>query len=278
MKMFRAILKQGVLLAPMFLAASVSQADTILTLTDGTTAFTVNTSSSAGMFSWTLNGGPNLMPQQWFWVRTGSSFVTQSALQSIDSLSAPNVEIYDPANFPDFAEFQYASAALSADVSLDAVDGNPAGLSQQVQFTNLSASQIALTVFQYIHFQLSSGSDSASASGNGVTQSGSLGSSQVEVIPFDSRYTGYQLGDASALLAGLNNPATSSTFNVNNAASATGDVGILIEWQTLLAPNGQLTLSNGENLSPTPEPASVMLIGIGIAALCGRRNMKRHDA
>lgn len=267
MAKFRIPLKRAFILSPLMLIAFACHADSIITLTDGTAAFTVDTGSSAGMSTWTLNSGPNVMPQQWFWFRTGSG-----PLQSLDTLGTPSI-FFDP-SFPDFADIQYQSSTLSADLTLDLVDGTPAVMSEQLQFSNLLTNSVSLTIIQYLHFQFSPSLDSAAISGNDATQHGALGSVQIGSAPFGSLY---QVSPASVLLSDLTG-STSSTFNLNNQASGSGDVAIAFEWQVTLPANGSTILSIDESLTGTPEPASMLLLGAGVASLYGFRSARRRKA
>jgi hypothetical protein len=265
-------LRRSLCWAPLLLMVSAGNAATILVLTDGNAMFRVE---DTGMSGWTLtSGGQNVMPQQWFWFRTGTTANNQGALQSMDSLGAPNVT-FDSA-FPDFGELQYQSPTLGADLTLDVIDGQPVVLAEQVQWTNRTSQTLYLTVFQYIHFAFSPVSDSLTISQNRAIQSGSAGDAEVVVSPFDSTYAGYQAGSSSAILGALTNSATSATFNVNNHGSAAGDVGMAFQWNATLAPGASLTMSIGENASPSPEPSSALLIAAGVLALGGRRFLKNR--
>src|SRR5579863_10294765 len=150
----------------LLLAGSSAHAVTILTLTDGNTMFDV---ASNGMSAWTVDGA-DIMPQQWFWFRTGSSFTNQSALQSLDSIGAPTVTF--DSGFPSFGELTYQSSSIGADLALVLAGGQPAVLSEQLEWTNLTSHNMYLTIFQYIHFAFSSGTDSLRISGNQATQTG----------------------------------------------------------------------------------------------------------
>lgn len=264
---FRILFKRVIYLSPVLLTALACRADSIITLTDGTAALTVDTGSSAGMSAWTLNGDPNAMPQQWVWFRTGSN-----PLQSLDTLGSSSND-FDP-SFPGSVDVQYQSSALSAVLSLELVDGSPTVMSEQLQFTNLSTTDsVALTIVQYIHFRFSTNSDSATISGNDATQQGARGSVQIGSAPFGSLY---QVSPASVLLSDLTG-ATSSSFNLNDQASGSGDVAIAFEWQTTLPANGSTILSIDESLT-APEPVPMLLFGMGVAALYGLRTARRRKA
>jgi hypothetical protein len=243
--------------APLLLAAPSGHAASILTLTDGQTMFDV---AANGMSSWTVNGG-NIMPLQWFWFRTGSSFTNQGPLQSLDSIGSPTVSF--DAGFPSFGELTYQSSFIAADLALILADGEPAILSEQLEWTNLTSQNMYLTIFQYTHFAFSSGADSLAISGNQATQNGAKGSSEILADPFDSQLTGHQAGNYSSLLNSLTNPSTSALFNVNNQSFASGDVGTAFEWNTILAPNASLILSITESVAaPEPGPAGLFCSGI----------------
>ena len=243
--------------APLLLVASSSHAASILTLTDGQTMFDV---AATGMSGWTVNGG-NIMPLQWFWFRTGSSFTNQGPLQSLDSIGSPTVSF--DAGFPSFGELTYQSASIGADLALILADGEPAILSEQLEWTNFTTQTMYLTVFQYTHFAFSSGAYSLRISGNQATQNGEKGSVEILADPFDSQLTGYQAGNYSSILNSLTNPSTSALFNVNNQNFASGDVGAVFEWNTVLAPNASLILSITESVAaPEPGPAGLFCAGI----------------
>src|ERR1043165_7924762 len=61
----------------------VGPAQAFYTLTDGNSSASVNPSSQAGMFNWTVDGVTQLA-QQWFWYRIGTS----SPESSVNTISA----------------------------------------------------------------------------------------------------------------------------------------------------------------------------------------------
>jgi len=144
------------------------------------------------------------MPPTWFWFRTSTtSFSTnQRALQSRDR---------------------------GADLVLSLADGQPAFLSEQLPFTNPTAKTVYLTLIECMDFTFSSGTDSVTISVNQATQASVQGSTETVSAPFDSRLKSHEAANYSTILAALTNASTSSSFNLNNQASANGNVETAVE-------------------------------------------------
>jgi hypothetical protein len=267
------------LCAALPLMTSMGRASTIVTLTDGTAIFEIDPTSPAGMSSWSFGGGANIMPQQWFWFRTSATgFASQGALQSIDSIGNPVVTPIDPGDVD--IKFGNSSSPISTDMFLMLADGEPASLSEQVKWTNNTSSTLYLTIFQYVHFQFSPGADSLTLpTTHSAGQNGANGASDVSVSPFTTPggLVGSEAALASTLLNALTDGATSSSFNVNNSSSASGDTATAFEWQIPLAANGSFILSINENVTPAtaPEPGPGLLIAAGALALYAGRRFRK---
>jgi len=241
-------------------------AASVIELRDGSSIVKIDPLSQAGLFTWSVNG-INLLPQQWFWFRTGNTAERSIDAMTLDPDSMMTYTLFgDPG--PDTASWRYTSPGLSLQMDVSLVDANPTrSLSQVLTWTNTSASPLTLTLFQYVNFHLGSGSNQIDFNDGASLQTGSGYRAETWVTPFDTRLTGFEAAAVPYTRNELND-ATSTSFG-QSLDSASGDVGAAFEWQAQVPVTGSFQISTIENLTApeTPEPSSAALAIGALAAM-----------
>ena len=238
-------------------------------LTEENSTINIVTNSQAGMNSWTIDG-KNILDQQWFWYRVGSS----GGQSSLDTLPA-TYTLVDPSDLN--ASFTGSTFVVSATLSLS---GSPSGdgtsdLSIQFKVKNTSGSPITFHFFEYSNFVLGGppGDTVQFVNSNAVSQAGNLGSVfENAAATGGSGFSAPMEHEANVTFNTLNNLNSGSPYTLNNATNAgPGDVTWAFEWDLPIAAGASSQFS--KNISVVvPEPSTVMLVGLGmISALTLRR-------
>jgi hypothetical protein len=243
----------------------------IKTMTDGNSVAQINTSSQAGMFSWTVDG-LNQLAQQWFWYRVGAS----GPEFSIDTIGAPT-STQTNANV---LTTVYTGSQLSVRLDYVLRGGTPgsgtADLNEQVTINNLSGAPLALHFFQYSDFDLNG------TAGGDTVQLGKNGSGLYNLADQTKGATtlaetvttpGANEGEAAffnSTLVKLNN-GVADTLNNNAGPVGPGDVTWALEWDTTIATGGSFIIGKDKNITGVPEPGTFALMSVGLLVWAWRR-------
>jgi len=239
-----------------------------LTVADGNSSITVQSTGQGGMSNWTVDG-VNQMFQQWFWYRIGAT----GPESSIDTISAPTIAT---ASSP-LIDTKYQNTQLSVDVRY-LLTGGGAGSSasdvgETITIKNLSTSSFVLHFFQYSDFDLggtANGQTATFISPNAFDQTGgALIMTETVTTPAANEH---EAGLFATTLNNLND-GSATTLNNNNSAGP-GDATWAFEWDTTIAAGGTFQISKDKNIrAAVPEPASLMLLG-GVVFLIARKLRK----
>lgn len=250
------------------LAASVAPASaTQFTLVDGNSVVGINTMSQDGMYSWLVNGQPQLA-KQWFWFRVGNT-----PESSLDSLPIVFEGTQDSNSFPGPERLfvVYADPNQRFEISLDLFLGGGAPgtpnstLVEAIRIHNLQSTPLSMSFFQYVDFDLGGtplGDTVERVNANTMLQtSGPLTVSESVVTPQASHY---QVDTFPNILNLLND--SSATVLNDNGGPISGDVTWSFQWDITLPANGTYLISKIKTLS-VPEPSSIALGLLGLAGL-----------
>jgi hypothetical protein len=253
----------------------VAPARATITLTDENSTLSINPTSSAGMYSWIVDGVQQL-DQQWYWISIGNGLAEPvNALGLMSAVPvAPNIE-----------DLTYGSAGGVQVVLSLTLYGDPVGTGLSDLDTNIRVENTSTTssktvhFFEYSNFELNGvlGGQSVLITGSGVntaTQTSALGSVSESVV--GPNPTGYEAALYPTILNGLN---TVSGYTLNDVTTAgPGDATWAFEWdKTLTIPSGHgnvLAISKDESLSVVvPEPATIF--GMGVILLAVGRKLRK---
>ena len=249
---------------------------TIWTMTDLNSTALIDDASSAGMYTWTVEG-QNFLYQQWFWYRVGSDPATPES--SIDTLTLTSATQAAPNKLT----LLYTSAGLFNLTIEYTLLGGQAGsgasdMAESIRVSNLSGAPLDFHFFQYTDFDFSPlpGADTVQlVNENKVKQTspGGFVVSETTAVPDADRF---ELALWNATLAKLNDGDLDNLSNANVGpypySAGPGDVTWALQWDEVLSSTGTLLISKNKHLT-VPIPPSVLLLGSGLLglALLGRR-------
>lgn len=268
------------LIAPV---APVSAVVTDVTLSDGNAEAKVQLDTSAGMYSWVVDGGANQLFTQWFWWRVGDSGPERPVSDlALTTYSQPS------ANFVT-STYAHGDGLFTVTITYTLSGGAPgSGLAQigeTISINNISGAALELHFFQYTDFDLGGapGGETAfiGAGGGGFNYAAVVESAfnytenitspaaqRAEAALFDS--TALKLGDADA-------------DDLNNVLSAgPGDVTFAFQWDAVLAATGlgsslEIVKNKSLTVPPIPEPTAAGLLGLAGLALLARGRRRCRD-
>ena len=234
-------------------------------LTDKNSTANIDPLSPMGENSWICDGTDNLF-QQWFWYRIGNT----GPEASIDTISAPLVSVtdndFDPGD--ETLNLRYENNVLQVNVTIALVGGvigsGVSDLMEGIEIVNKTTSALDLHFFQYVDFDLGIDfTDESVALINANTfkqtelESPAWISETVAVPSAD----GYEAGFYAATLNKLQNGVTDNLNN--NPAAGVGDVTWAFQWDVELAPEDSYIISKDKHVEVIPEPATLVLLGLG---------------
>jgi hypothetical protein len=254
--------------------ASMSEAAPV-TLTDQNSVVEIDPASQAGMYTWQVDGTDNLF-QRWFWYRIGA-FGQES---SIDTISPAVVTGFGGGQD---GKLTYENAAFRIEVKYSLVGGATGSLDsdlgEQIRITNKTHGTLDFHFFEYTDFDLNgtASDDTASlVSPTAVLQtdgnSNIVASESLSVTPAPNRH---EINIFSATRDSLND-GSATTLNNSPGPVGPGDVTWAFEWDIPIAGGNSVLLSKSLKDAPAavPEPASLLVFGLGIVALRRRERTR----
>jgi len=249
-------------------------------LNNGGSSITFNLGNGTGpigMTNWMVDADPGVsqLDQQWFWysINTGSGWTTAAPINSIGGLSSSvSGSTLD-------AFYQNSTLEVALQYTLTGSSGG-AILSESVNVLNESSSSFQIEFWQYGHFNLLQNSENVVNIGGSpgafsfVSQTTTVGGNGMEES-LNNPYANYaETGVPNSVYTDV-----SDGVQLNDSTFAgPGDEAWGLEWTDTVDSEGLWNVLQGENLSitPTPEPGSICLFGLGLGALgLARRAWKR---
>lgn len=245
----------------------------IVNLSDNGSTASIDLTSGAGMYNWSVLGQNQLM-QQWFWYR-----IDGGVAQPINSLGLTGYQQQDNNTL----EVLYQNSQLSIFVQYDltGTGSGEADMMEYIRAENLTGAPINLNLYEYSYFDLlQSGynsvqlfKDSVTGKFNFVQQtSGSTAIQEGIVSPFAD------YAEAAAYDVTLNKLNNQSGLQLDGTMSAgPGNVTWAFQWDKTIAGYSALDIFKDKSLSiqMVPEPGTAALAGLGLC-LAGWMLRRRH--
>jgi hypothetical protein len=246
-----------------FLAAAPAKASIVLS--DLNSTLSIDPSSQAGAFSWTVDNVEQLS-KQWFWYRIGST-----AEQSVDTLTLNAAT----GNGTPVGLISYTGPGFNLSLTYVLTGGTSgSGVSdvgETLRITNTSGSPLDFHFFQYTDFDLNAtaNNDFLRYTANNTVQQfdGSVIASETVVTPPPQ----HRQGDFFPVILNSLNDGAPTTLNDQPPVLTTigpGDLTWGYEWDRTIATGGTFIISKDKTLAPNvgqpplPEAGSLAIWGL----------------
>ena len=228
--------------------------------------------TQARINNWFVGGVDNVFDHS-YWFRVGDA----GNAARVSTISAGAVTMFSPRA----AEVVYADASWRVTISYlltASSNGLMADLTESVLVENLGGSA-ALRFFQYSDWDMN-----GTAANDTATR---LNSSTISMVDgafsgINSVHGGTPIPDFTEIAlfpSTINNIDTTNGYNLNTAAGGgigqqiSGDVAYGFQWNRNLGQGGSFVMSTNK-VAAVPEPASMIALGLGAAALLARKRRK----
>jgi hypothetical protein len=252
---------------------------------NSTSTITANAGGSQLQATWNVDGVSQLFEQNFYIDVTGTTGNAPVNLASIapTAFSATDTNLSGDNNnlFVRWDDINQSGIRVEINFSLDGA-GAGTGLSdlgEQIEISNSSGEAVDIRFFEYVDFDLDGtiGGDTATSSSSpvaSVEQSDVSSLAETIVTPGPDLYQiGACCGVEASILAGND----LSTLPGVQSSFGPGDASWAFQWNVAIADGGSFQISKDKNIRvPVPEPATLGLLGVGLAGLgfAARRRRK----
>lgn len=234
-------------------------AGAVTTMTDLNSTAVIDETTQTGMFTWTVDGVDQMF-QQWFWYRVGAN----GGESSIDTLG-----LVSAASTGRTAELVYSNGILSVDIAYTLTGGTPGSgtsdIAETIRIINLGRTALDMHFFQYSDFDLNGqigGQTVLIEHGDEAEQSGAGLLMSETIVTSDPEH--FEAGVYANTLVSLDD---GSPTTLNDNALAQGDCTWAFQWDFDLAAGGSFLISKDKNISPVPEPLTMVSAFLAISSL-----------
>lgn len=252
----------------------------IVVLNHNNSSASIDTGSSAGMFNWSVDG-QNVLAQQWFWFRVGTT-----AEAPINTIGAPVITTPDARTL--YTSYDNGSYGVRVDYLLtgfSAGSGN-SDLAETITILNHTAAPLDFHFFQYSDFDIGSAAGdqvALSVNSNPLSPWFGLYNTATQVDPTagltETVITpGANHGEVANWFTTLTklNDGVADTLNDVAGPVGPGDVTWAFEWDLTIPAGGSLGISKDKalHINLIPEPTTLTLVALGAAVLVQRRKFR----
>jgi hypothetical protein len=266
----------------LLLLTSLSANAAPITLENGNSQAVVDPNSSMGMYNWIVDGTDHLY-QQWFWYRVGNT--AEAPINSL-SLTKSTVSDFDGDGKNDVLYLQYTSAnnfkiAVKYGLLGGAAGSNASDISEQVTVTNISNKTLDFHFFQYTNYDLngiSADDEAAHLNDNNISQWKTGWDVNNTAVPFTEVVTttpNHWAIDYSPTVVGMLNDSTPTVLGDGDNGLAKGDMSFAFQWDRTIAKGRSVQFSADRNIALVPEPASLLLLGLGLGGVAFPKRKKK---
>jgi len=239
-----------------------------------------------GMDIWVVNQPDgtdlNILKQQWFWYRV-DGMTAEPGEKPLEALD-PEPFVY-PSDTDDdgqdenlYLRYESLEEGLTVEVNYHLMGGTPgsgrADLEESIHIINTADTAQTVHFFQYSDFILSFEEDTVRILWPNTARQwfDAVRMSETVATPVPD---GAEVALVPDLLDELNDDAPTTLPPSGPAGPVTGNVSWAFQWDMTLEPGEGVLVSKDKGIYPTPEPATLALVGLGAAGLVARRCRSR---